>query len=172
MRIKGSAKNTVFFILIGVFSLSPLIPYNISYAQESQRLKEEEVLDTATKLFKAMERKHLKKIWQLISKKSKKDIVELVYKTMLKNNVKTYTKEDIEKDFENGGPIAKAFWDGYLKNFDPKKVLDESRWEKVKFDDNKAKIKIKYKKGKLPFYLKMYKEDNDWKVGLVESFGL
>ncbi|MGC8677468.1 MAG: hypothetical protein ACP5UF_04540 [Hydrogenobaculum sp.] len=172
MRIKGSAKNTVLFILIGMFSLASLMPYNISYAQESQRLKEEEVLDTATKLFKAMERKHFKKIWQLISKKSKKDIVELVYKTMLKNNVKTYTKEDIEKDFENGGPIAKAFWDGYLKNFDPKKVLDESRWEKVKFDDNKAKIKIKYKKGKLPFYLKMYKEDKDWKVGLVESFGL
>ncbi len=165
-------KSAILAISIGVFSLSPLIPYNISYAYESQRLKEEAVLDAATELFKSMERKRLEKIWQLISEKSKKEIVELVYKNLLKNNVKSYTKQDIEKDFENGGPIAKAFWDGYLKNFDPKKILDESVWEKVKFEGHdKARIKIKYKKAKLPFYLKMYKEDGKWKVGLIESFG-
>ena len=165
----GGIKGKFYILIIGALLGAPLLPYHISYSGESSWVIEDRVLNVATRLFKAMEERHYKKVWELLTEKSKKEIVELVYKH-IKNQ--GYTKESIEKDFEEGGPIAKAFWDGYLKSFDPKKVLDESRWEKVSFDGDKAKITIKYKKAKLPFYLKMKKENGTWKVGLIETFGV
>jgi hypothetical protein len=38
-------------------------------------------------------------------------------------------------------------------------------------EKDKAEIILQYRKSEKPAILKMFKEDNEWKVGLDESFG-
>lgn len=160
-----------FLYVFILFSLILSVPY-FAQANYSQREKEDVVLNKADECFQAMQNEDFVKVWSLLSLKSKLQIVDSVYKSLLKANIKTYTRKDLEGDFDRGGPISKSFWSGYLKTFSPKMVLDESVWQKVDFDGNKAKIVIKYKKATAPFDLKMYKEDGEWKVGLIETFGM
>jgi hypothetical protein len=138
-----------------------------------QRQKEDAVLNSADEMFHAMKKHQFLKVWLMLSNKSKTAIVDSVYKNLLKSNIKNYSKEQITNDFQNYGPLANSFWLAYLKSFSPAMVLDESVWQKVEFkSSDRADIVIKYKKSKEPFDLKMYKENNEWKIGLVETFGL
>ncbi len=163
-------KIAVFYALI-IFSFIILVP-KLSYANYEQREKIDAVLNVANSFFENMQNNNFKSVWSNLSNNSRNKIIESVYENLLKSNIKTYSKASIEKDFQSYGPLAQSFWSGYLKTFDPNMVLNESVWEKVKFDGNKAKIVIKYKKAQEPFDLKMYKEDGNWKVGLIETFGM
>ena len=84
----------------------------------------------------------------------------------------TYSKEQIETDFSIGGLIAKSYWDEYLFYFDPDMVLEQSRWEMGPIGKQQAEIILQYKKAEQPARLKMFKEENQWKVGLIETFGI
>jgi len=161
-----------FLYILALFLALFLTFPRFASADYAQREKEDAVLNNADECFKAMQNEDFTKVWSLLSSKSKSQIIDSVYKGLLKANITAYTKKDIEQDFSVGGSISKSFWSGYLKNFSPKMVLDESVWEKVEFDGDKAKIVIKYKKATVPFDLKMYKENNEWKVGLIETFGM
>lgn len=71
---------------------------------------------------------------------------------------------------KSGGYIAKAYWNGYLKSFNPKIALKYSRW-KIKFiRSDSAEIQINYIYSKQTALLKVFKENKEWKFGLIESF--
>jgi hypothetical protein len=68
-------------------------------ANYAQREKEDAVLNNADECFKAMQNEDFTKVWSLLSSKSKSQIIDSVYKGLLKANITTYTKKDIEQDF-------------------------------------------------------------------------
>ncbi|MEM3845192.1 MAG: hypothetical protein QXU98_05770 [Candidatus Parvarchaeota archaeon] len=160
--------NVLLFSFVIIFLAFP----RFSYANYEQREKVDNVLNTANAFFEKMQKHDFADLWNFLSNKSKDKIVTNVYKNLLKSKIQGYSENQIRQDFKNDGPIAQSFWTGYLKTFNPNMVLNESVWEKVEFDGKKAKIVIKYKKASEPFYLQMVKENGDWKVGLIETFGI
>jgi len=67
--------------------------------------------------------------------------------------------------------LAKAYWDSFLTAFDSNIALEQCKWEIGKIEKNEAGVILKYKKSDKPAILKMFKENNAWRIGLKESFG-
>jgi len=78
--------------------------------------------------------------------------------------------EAVRSDFTAGGPIARDYWDAFLRRFDPDAALEHSRWEIGSVGKNRAEILLTHHGADHPATLKMFLEDGDWKVGLVETF--
>jgi len=127
------------------------------------------ILDSAERFFKSLKERKFKITWDLLTKKSRERIIDDVYKTS-KQLGEPINKEDIIKDFNNGGEMFNSYWNAFLTTFDPDMVLEDSRWEMGFVKKDKAEIILTYKKAKRPARLKMFKEDGSWKVGLVETF--
>ena len=128
------------------------------------------VLSSAESLFKSMKGRDYTGIWSYLSASSRTVIVNDTYEAIASVG-NTASPELIEKDFSEGGSISKAYWGGFLKNFDPDTVLEQSKWEIERTNGDYAEIKITYKKAAAPTLLRMLKENRCWKVGLVETFG-
>ena len=140
-----------------------------SFAYSLQQMNS--VLNPADSLFEYMENKNYENIWKLLSRKSKMAIVSDVFKDIKKTSKHLLVnKKNIYRNFQEGKDIAKTYWNAYLKYFNPKLVLYESQWNIKYIDKEKAEISIKYKKAPKPIYLKMFKENGQWKVGLAETF--
>lgn len=150
-----------------------LIVFALSLSTALTKPTDEEinaVFTSAESVFKAMKARNYPVIWQFLSAKTKKSTVEAVYKSSRKANI-DLERERIGADFAAGGELAKAYWDSYLSVFDPKMVLEESKWDLGIIKKDTAEINILYKKSKKPAVLLLYKEDNIWKVGMEETFG-
>jgi len=78
--------------------------------------------------------------------------------------------EAVRNDFVAGGPIARDYWDAFLRRFDPDAALEHSRWEIGSVGKNRAEILLTHHGADRPATLKMYLEDGGWKAGLVETF--
>ena len=78
--------------------------------------------------------------------------------------------ETVRSDFIAGGPIARDYWDAFLRRFDPDAALEHSRWEIGSVGKNRAVILLTHRGADHPATLKMFLEDGGWKVGLVETF--
>jgi len=127
------------------------------------------VLASAESLFKAMRDRRYSTIWKTITDKSKKRIIDSTYAELKKAGNET-RKENIEDDFREGEEISRAYWEGYLQVFNPQIVLEQSRWAIGVIGRDKAEISIHFKKSKHPAILKLFRENNEWKVGLDETF--
>lgn len=168
-------KRPIFFILI-FFAL--FFSFNISKAESNgNQLQQEEILSAADNLFVFMKNKNFTAIWNTLSKKSQTIIVndvskenEKANKNDKKLNLET-NKEALLKDFSTGGDNAKAYWHGFLTVFNPDIVLQRCTWNMGKIEKNEAEIFLQNKTADKPAILKMFKENNEWKVGLEESFG-
>jgi hypothetical protein len=130
------------------------------------------ILSSAESLFEAMGAKDYVRIWEFLSIRSKAKIVESTLSAVTKSSGQTFSEEQIRSDFAQGGAIARSYWNGYLQYFDPDTVLEESRWQMGETRRNEAEILITYKKADNPAVLRMFRENDSWKVGLVETFGL
>ncbi|MCX7982387.1 MAG: hypothetical protein N2572_05710 [Syntrophales bacterium] len=134
--------------------------------------KEHEIIvATAEKLFFAMKEKNYTDIWRLITKKSKEEICSNVIKAAKKHG-ETLQTSQVAQDFAEGGPIAQAYWNAYLDVFNPDMVLKESAWQMGEVKKKEAIIILQHKKAERPARLQMKKEDDQWKVGLEETFGI
>jgi len=109
-------------------------------------------------------------IWASLSAYSRDTIVDDTIKAIAKGGSGLPPIEGIERDFREGGPVAKSYWDGILRRFDPDKALRDSRWEMGEVAGNRATVHITYKKAEKPAVILLLKEDGAWKTGLVESF--
>jgi hypothetical protein len=127
------------------------------------------VLDSAEQFFILLRSREYKEAWDLLSEKSQKTIIKDVYKASNKIGANT-TIEDIRRDFDNSGLISRNYWNAFLDTFDPNMILENSRWEIGFIEEKKAEIIIRHKKSEAPARLKLFKENNKWKVGLVETF--
>lgn len=127
------------------------------------------VLDSAETFFISLENGEHETAWKLLSEKSCRTIVHDVYKSTRKIQ-KDVKEEDILKDFSDRGLMFRNFWHAFTGNFDPDIILQHSQWEIGYIRQDKAEIVISYRKSEHPARLKMFKENNAWKVGLVETF--
>lgn len=132
------------------------------------------ILDSADVLFKSMKGKDYKNIWNNLSAGSKNliinDTLKAIKKSVPSSESTDYSAEALERDFASGGPIAKGYWDGYMDNFNPNMVLEESKWTMGPIAKGKAEIVIQYKKAEKPARLQMVLEQGKWKVALIETF--
>ena len=78
--------------------------------------------------------------------------------------------EAVRSDFIAGGPIARDYWDAFLRRFEPDAALEHSRWEIGSVGKDRAEILLTYHGADHPATLRMFLEDGGWKVGLVETF--
>ncbi len=128
-----------------------------------------ELLGTAETFFLSLRTNDYKTAWNLLSKKSHETIVNDVYKASRKIGANT-TRENIYQDFDNSGIIFQNYWKAFIEAFDPDLILENSRWEIAFINKTKAEIIITHKKAEAPAQLKLFREDNAWKIGLVETF--
>ena len=169
---------TTNYVFIFPIILSLLIAFPVYAQSTGDQLNA--VLTPAESFFKSLKVKDYTKIWTLLSQKSQETIVDDVFKEILKNkasqsNAVEYSKERLLADFTTGGLNSREYWNSFLENFiasfgDPDLVLDQSKWDIGTVKKDKAEISIQYKKSENPALLKMFKENNAWKVGLVETF--
>jgi len=160
--------------LIVIFGCVYLIAGATSIFARDPDTQHDRILSSAETLFKTMERRDYQQIWRYLSAKSKDTIVKNTYKRMAKHEGGErgvqHSEDQIKQDFTQGGVIAKAYWDGYLGAFDPRLVLDQSKWEMGKADKERAQIIVQHKKAERPAIIQMVLEDGEWKVGLIETF--
>jgi hypothetical protein len=145
------------------FVLMTALPVSAQMGMEA-----DSVLKAGEAFFKAMKQKDYVDIWRLLSGKSRAAIAADV----TKRAGSTYSKAQVETDLSIGGLIAKSYWDEYLFYFDPAIVLEQCKWEMGPIGKQQAEIILQYKKAEQPARLKMFKEENQWKVGLIETFGI
>jgi hypothetical protein len=127
------------------------------------------LLFSAESLFKSMKQKNYPEVWRYLSEESRKGAIEQVYKSLRKANL-DLDRAQIGDDFKAGGELAQAYWDAYLKIFDPDTVLEQSKWDVGPVKGDRAVVNILYRKSKNPAVLKLYREDGVWRVGLEETF--
>lgn len=131
--------------------------------------EEAEILNAAESLFQSMAKRDFPVIWRGITADSQRSIVRNVHKAVVKAGV-TLSEEEVRADFEKGAGLAPDYWGGYLSRFDPKTVLEESRWTFGEFKKDRAEILLRYQKSDSDARLKMFREGGLWKVGLDETF--
>lgn len=160
------SKRIVVIVVVSFFVLS-------SSSLLANQASEEEInsiLMSAEAVFKAMKAKQYPDIWYNLTTKTKASILDAVYKETKKAGAEI-TREKIAADFEGGGPVAQAYWKEYLFVFNPEMVLEQSKWTVGTVKKNNAEINILYKKSEKPAVLKLFRENEKWRVGLDETFG-
>ncbi len=158
-------KALIVAVISSFLSLILCQPY-APYAKASD-YEMDSVITPAESLFKALHQKDYPKIWTCLSVKSRDTIVS---DTCAAIKSSSCSKASVSDDFTRGGTLSMAYWDAYLKHFNPVMVLEESRWEMGSVKDDRAEIIITYKKAQKPATLRMIREDGIWRVGLTESF--
>ncbi len=159
--------NLGFFLICAALLVTPIFILNTPpvYAEDTSK-SEAPILDSAEKFFIFLKEGTYKNAWELLSEKSQRTIINDVYKASHKKGV-DIKKEEILKDFNSNGVIFNNYWSAFLNNFDPDIVLNERVWEFEKIEPESAVILLKHKS---ITKLQMYKENNTWKVGFVETF--
>lgn len=160
-------KKILFILSIIVLTL---VQTNCPAFADSQNKEIDKILNSAETFFISMKNKDYKRIWEGLSLRSKKTIVNDVNRAMAKSGQTDSTADNIYNDFEGGSQIARSYWNAYLGSFDPDIVLNESKWEIGAIEKERAVINLTYKKSGKPAILQMFKEESNWKVGLVETF--
>jgi hypothetical protein len=127
------------------------------------------VLESAERFFKSLRAARYAEVWSLLSLRSQEIITEDIMNGPMTAGTR-YTKDQIRADLRIGGLIATSYWRGVLQSFDPDLVLEESRWESGFMGRDKAELLITHRRSTNPAHLKLYKEADVWKVGMVESF--
>lgn len=79
-------------------------------------------------------------------------------------------RDAVRRDFISGGPIARDYWDAFLRRFDPDDALERSRWEIGSMGKDRAEILLTRHGSDRPAQMKMFLEGGAWKAGLVETF--
>ena len=133
--------------------------------------EEAEILNAAESVFLNMAKKDFPALWRGLSAETQRAIVRNVHKAVVKAGM-TFSEKEVRADLEKGGGLALDYWGGYLSRFDPKTVLEESRWTFGEFNKDRAEILLRYRKSDYDAHLKMFREGGLWKVGLDETFSV
>ena len=147
------------------------------------------ILDRAESLFRSMKVRDYPAIFAALSAKSRETIVAETTSALAAAGTQVrpegptavdpptapaenppYGPEAVRSDFVAGGPIARDYWDAFLRRFDPDAALEHSRWEIGSVKKDRAEILLTHHGADHPATLKMFREDGNWTVGLVETF--
>ena len=155
-----------FFIVVALFCLMAF-PAVIRAAADPK--EEAEILNAAESVFLSMAKRDFPALWRGLTADTQRAIVRNTHKAVVKAGL-TFSEEQVRADFEKGGGTALDYWGGYLSRFDPKIILEESRWTFGEFKKDRAEILLRYQKSDHDAHLKMFREGGLWKVGLDETF--
>jgi hypothetical protein len=144
-----------------------LLPVRLQAAGEARDI--DSVLSAAEALFQSMSQAAYPALWGGLSIKSRQSIMKNVRKALVKNGL-DYAEERIGADFAAGGELARNYWTNYVLQFEPRLVLEDSKWTMGELKNDTAEIIIRYKKSDRNAVLKMFRENGAWKVGLEETF--
>lgn len=128
-----------------------------------------EILNAAESVFQSMAKNDFPALWRGLTADTQSSIIRNVHKAVVKAGM-TFSEEEVRADFEKCGRLALDYWGGYLSQFDPKTILEESRWTFGELKKDRAVIILRYQKSDHDALLKMFREGGLWKVGLDESF--
>lgn len=127
------------------------------------------VLDAAESVFQNMQKRDYPALWAGLSAKTRQSIVASVQKAEKKSG-RNHAEAEVRTDFETGGRLSREYWDAYLVQFDPKTVLEESRWTMGEIKKGRVEIAIRYRKSEHDAILQLFREGGAWKLGLDETF--
>ena len=157
-------------IFIIAFSLATLLLFPASQTDASDQSRiTDAILDSAEKFFLSLNERDFEIAWNILSERSRQKIVNDVYETSVKIGG-TLNREDIIGDFDRRGVMFTNYWKSFLRKFDTDIVLEQSLWKMGTIKETKAEIIIQYNKFSNPTILRMMKENDQWKVGLIETF--
>jgi hypothetical protein len=128
-----------------------------------------EILSAAESVFQNMKKGDYPALWSGLTAETQRSIIRNTGKALEKAGL-DYSGERIRKDCEAGGEIARGYWRGYLSQFDPATVLEQSAWNIGAIKGDRAAIIIRYKKSSNDAIIHMFREGGVWKVGLEETF--
>src|SRR3989304_6566035 len=128
------------------------------------------LLSSVESTFVAMKNRDYPGIWARLSSASRNTIVEDTRKAIARSSDGEAPKDRIDHDFREGGPVARTYWDGFLRRFDPDAALSKSRWEMGEASDKEAYLLITHEGSEKPAVVRLYKEDGAWQVGLGGTF--
>ena len=126
------------------------------------------ILARAESLFQSMKSRDYPAIFAALSAKSRETIVAETSSALAK--APPPDPDAVRRDFVAGGPIARDYWDAFLRRFDPDAALEHSRWEIGSVGKDRAEILLTHRGADHPATLKMFREDGGWKAGLAETF--
>jgi len=135
------------------------------------------ILARAESLFQSMKSRDYPAIFAALSAKSRETIVAETSSALATDakqappaKASPPDPEAVRRDFVAGGPIAREYWDAFLRRFDPDAALEHSRWEIGSVGKDRAEVLLTHHGADHPARLKMFLEDGGWKTGLVETF--
>lgn len=163
-KVFGRWMQRQFIIILIAAFLTLSFQCGVSYAKERAGA----VLFPAYSFFVNLKNHNYKKTWSLLTHSSRKTIVKEIEGSFVKKKINIGVRR-ISKSMKTGGYIAKSYWGGFLKSFNPDMVLKYSAWKVKSIGSKKARIEIDYKYAKAPTFLKMYKQNGKWRLGLMES---
>jgi len=135
------------------------------------------ILARAESLFQSMKSRDYPAIFAALSAKSRETIVAETASALATDakqappaKASPPNPEAVHRDFVAGGPIAREYWDAFLRRFDPDIALEHSRWEIGSVGKDRAEILLTHHGADHPARLQLFRENGAWKVGLVETF--
>jgi hypothetical protein len=149
------------------FTCCLLLPGQMQAAADARDV--DGVLTAAESVFQSMSRAAYPALWAGLTVQTRKSIIQSVHKSLAKAGL-DYTEEDIGADFASGSALARDYWTNYVLQFEPRLVLEESKWTMGTIKKDSAEIIIRYKKSDRDAVLKLFREEGQWKVGLDETF--
>jgi hypothetical protein len=144
-----------------------LLPPKLQAAGDNRDV--DSILGSAESVFQSMSQAAYPALWSGLSAQSRKSIVQNVRKAVAKAGA-DYAEERIRADFAVGGDLARDYWTNYVLQFEPRLVLEESKWTMGEIKKDTTEIIIRYRKSDRDAILKMFREEGAWKVGLEETF--
>jgi hypothetical protein len=176
----------ILFFLAGTF-LFPAAPTRAASPEDNPAVPA--ILASAESLFQSMKSRDYPAIFAALSAKSRETIVAETGAALAAAARHAPPREPtaadppseaaknpapgvdaVRNDFVAGGPIAREYWDAFLRRFDPDAALEHSRWEIGSVRNDRAEILLTYHGADHSATLKMFREDGGWKTGLVETF--
>jgi len=128
------------------------------------------ILSAAEALFQTMKAGDSPGTWRVLTAKSRDTIVAETDASIRKAGGPPVPPDRIREDFASGGPISRQYWDGFLRRFHPDEALEKSRWEMGPVEKDRAEVLITHPGADRPAVLRMFREGEEWKAGLVETF--
>lgn len=128
------------------------------------------ILSVAEALFQTLKSRDYPATWRVLTAKSHERIISETDEAIRKSGGQPVPKEQVREDFATGGPISREYWEGFLRRFDPDEALEKSRWQMGAWEKDRAEVLITRQGADRPAVLRMFREGDGWKAGLVETF--
>jgi hypothetical protein len=163
-------RRVAILLSFALFPLASLYAPSAAIASPEDDPEVPAILAAAESVFQAMKVRDYPATWAVLTAKSRNTIVSETEDAIRAAGGNPLPKGDLREDFAAGGPVARQYWEGFLRRFNPDDPLDRSRWEMGEVKKDRAEVRITQHGSENPAILQMYREDGIWKVGLAETF--